>query len=146
MNLEKTYELFEKIDFAMKDLLILEKPVKVELLEEIQDYLYDIIMNPAESCEENGHIWSHFPLIDVVDCARCGDHKKDPHLNLNDFENMTKEEMKEKMREMEDIILCQMMQLTDSYICPKCVEDGSIKSMDPTEVYIEDFDFRYDER
>jgi recombinational DNA repair protein (RecF pathway) len=49
----------------------------------------------------------------------------DPHLKIKDVENMTKDEMREKMKNMEDIILRQYIEMTSCYICPECVGCGT---------------------
>lgn len=56
--------------------------------------------------------------------------REDPHLNLDDIENMTIDQMKIKLREMEDIILRQYIQMTSCWICPKCVGCGALNSME----------------
>ena len=56
--------------------------------------------------------------------------REDPHLKLEDVKNMTKEEMKQKMKEMEDTILRQYIQMTSCYVCPKCVGCGALNSME----------------
>jgi hypothetical protein len=56
--------------------------------------------------------------------------REDPHLKLEDVQNMTKEEMKEKMMEMEDTILRQYIQMSSCYICPKCVGCGALNTME----------------
>ena len=45
---------------------------------------------------------------------------KEEHINLEDVKDLTINEMKQKMKDLEDVILRQYLQMTQCYVCPKC--------------------------
>jgi hypothetical protein len=70
-------------------------------------------------------------------CPLCGENvqpersrREDPHLDLEDVENITIDQMKIRMKEMEETILRQYIQMTSCWICPKCVGCGALNSME----------------
>lgn len=46
----------------------------------------------------------------------------DPHLKLDDVNDLTIEEMKQHMKDMEDRIILHYIEMTSCYVCPKCMK------------------------
>lgn len=63
---------------------------------------------------------------------------EDPHLDIKDVEDLTIEEMKERLIKTEDLLLRCYVELTSTYICPKCTMCLENKPVD--EITIKDID------
>ncbi len=56
--------------------------------------------------------------------------REDPHINIDEIDNLSIEEMKIRMREMEDIIIRQYIQLSSTKIVEKCLGCGALNTME----------------
>ena len=56
--------------------------------------------------------------------------REDPYLKIEDLENMTKEQMIERMKELEDHVIRKYIFMTSCYICPKCMGCGALNTME----------------
>ncbi len=56
--------------------------------------------------------------------------REDLYLTLEQIENLSKDEIIKYMKKLEDIILRQYIQMSSSYICPKCIGCGALNTIE----------------